>query len=272
MMELGRYAVFGHPIGHSRSPMIHQAFAAQFDATIDYRPIEAPLDNFAGAVRAFLDTGGMGFNITVPFKAEALALADELEPAARLAGAVNTMAVMDGRLLGCNTDGAGLVHDLQRLAVQLAGARIGILGAGGAAQGVLQPLLDAGAEGIWLTNRTPARAEALADGRAAVHAVAPGAMPAVDLLLGATAAGLGGDASGGAAAIPDSVVREAICYDLAYGAQAAFFRFASGHGAVSYDGLGMLVEQAALAFERWFGKRPATETVLASVRQSLTPS
>lgn len=268
---MDRYAVFGHPVRHSQSPRIHAAFAAQTGQTLTYAAIEAPLDGFDRALRAFIAAGGRGGNVTVPFKEQAFALADRCDELARQAQAVNTLRVEpDGRLAGFNTDGVGLLRDLtQNLNVELRGRRVLLLGAGGAAAGVIGPLLGAGVAELVIANRTAPRADALAArfaGQGSVH-TAPLETPgeAFDVLLNATAAGLGGQAP----ALPAGAFGpEAVAYDLVYGpAAAAFLSLARGAGVTAcHDGLGMLVEQAAEAFWLWRGVRPATEPVIAALR------
>lgn len=271
-----RYAVFGHPVSHSLSPDIHAQFAAQLGLQIRYDKIEAPLDGFAASVARFLEEGGRGFNVTVPFKEQAFDLVDRLDKAARFAGAVNTVKVDGSTLLGFNTDGAGLVRDLEiNLNQNLDASRVAILGAGGAVRGILKPLLAAGVARIALTNRTRAKAEALAslDERVVVTDIAD--LPPVDLVINATSAGLAGDAHGGAALVAQDVLRVATCYDLLYssggspgsGRSTPFCEYALGLGADRvHDGLGMLVEQAALAFEVWYDQLPATTAVLERLR------
>jgi shikimate dehydrogenase len=267
---MDRYAVFGHPVRHSLSPRIHAAFAAQTGEALSYEAIEAPLTGFADALRAFVAAGGRGGNVTVPFKEEAFRLADRCDALARQAQAVNTLRVeADGSLSGFNTDGIGLLRDLtQNLALELRGRRVLLLGAGGAAAGVIGPLLAAGVAELVLANRTPDRAAALAArfaGQGPIRTAplaAPGA--AFDVVLNATAAGLGGQAP----AVPAAAFGpQTLAYDLVYGpAAAAFLALARAAGArACYDGLGMLVEQAAEAFWLWRGVRPATAPVIAAL-------
>ena len=268
---MDRYAVFGHPVGHSKSPRIHAAFAAQTGQALTYEAIEAPLDGFATALSAFVAGGGRGGNVTVPFKEEAFRLADACDELAAQAQAVNTLRVeADGCLAGFNTDGVGLLRDLtQNLRVGLRGRRVLLVGAGGAAAGVIGPLLDAGVAELVIANRTAPRADALAArfaARGSIHAAplsAPGA--GFDVVLNATAAGLGGQAP----AVPPGVFSSgAVAYDLVYGPAAqAFLSLARQAGVTAcHDGLGMLVEQAAEAFWLWRGVRPATGPVIAALR------
>lgn len=268
---MDRYAVFGHPVGHSKSPQIHAAFAAQTGQSLTYEAIDAPPGVFADRLRQFVDQGGRGCNVTVPFKSEAYRLADECDALAKQAQAVNTLRVEpDGRLAGFNTDGVGLLRDLtQNLGLALAGQRVLLVGAGGAAAGILGPLLAAGIAELVIVNRTPQRASDLARRFAAQGPVRVAGLDApgggYDLVLNATAAGLGGRAPD----LPIAVFGpQTVAYDLVYGPAAApFLSFASTASArAGHDGLGMLVEQAAEAFWLWRGVRPATGPVIAALR------
>lgn len=269
-----RYAVIGHPVAHSKSPQIHAAFARQTGQDLSYEAILAPLDGFEPAVRAFIRGGGCGLNVTLPFKVEAFRLAATRSPRAEAAGAVNTLLFSAAGIRGDNTDGIGLVADLTRnLGLDLAGKRILLLGAGGAARGVLLPLLEQRPAVLALANRTADKARALAAAfvaRAGGCALAGGGFTELagrrfDLVINATAASLGDAAPtlpGGLCA-PDS-----LAYDMVYGKELTpFLRAARGDGAARLaDGLGMLVEQAAEAFFLWRGVRPATAPVLAALR------
>ncbi len=266
-----RYAVFGNPIGHSKSPLIHAAFARQCGAEISYEARLAPLDGFAGCVREFIAAGGRGANVTLPFKEEAFRLADQRTPRAELAAAVNTLVFADGQILGDNTDGAGLLRDLvDNLGCAIAGRRVLLLGAGGAARGVIAPLLAARPHTLVIANRTIDRAEALvrqfaADDRLHASAYAQLAGTSFDLVVNATSAGL----SGALPPLPERVfAAESLAYDMVYGAAAMpFLAFARAQGAARLaDGLGMLVEQAAEAFYLWRGVRPASAPVIAMLR------
>ncbi len=263
-----RYAVFGHPIAHSKSPLIHAAFAAQTGQDMVYEAMLAPLDGFAAAVTAFRDAGGRGCNVTVPFKEQAYALCAPSERA-REAGAVNTLSFADGRMLGDNTDGAGLVADLTaNLGVGLAGRQVLLMGAGGAARGVVGPLLRAGVAGMVIVNRTPDKAVALAAGFSGLGADVLGcgyhdAQGTFDLVINATAASLAGEAPPLA---PTVFAPGALAYDMMYGRDTPFLAFARAAGARTADGLGMLVEQAAEAFLIWRGVRPLTAPVLQRLR------
>lgn len=259
-----RYAVIGRPVGHSLSPTIHAAFAEANGQSLRYDALEA--EAFAPAADEFFAAGGSGLNVTVPFKADAWAWVDERDEAAGC-GAVNTILTRDGRTLGCNTDGIGLVRDLTaNLGWGLAGARVLILGAGGAVQGIVPALQESGAADLMIANRT--RAKALALGHR--FGVAAGGLNEAgrkwDIVLNGTAASLAGDA----AVVAPAVVADARCYDLFYAVDGAtpFCRWAASHGAAAAsDGLGMLVEQAAEAFQLWRNVRPETASVLAKLRR-----
>ena len=261
-----RYAVIGHPVAHSKSPWIHAEFARQTRQDLNYGRIEAPLDGFARAADAFRAAGGRGANITLPFKREACAYASRLTERARIAQAVNTLRFDAAGALGDNTDGAGLVADLERnLSCAVAGKRVLLLGAGGAARGVLQPLLERGPAALRIANRTASRAEALA---AQFRGVVGGgfrelAGESFDLLINATSAGMANEAP---ALPPGLFARGALAYEMVYGRDTPFLAMARGAGAASVDGLGMLVEQAAEAFLLWRGVRPDTAPVLAALR------
>jgi len=273
--EPDRYAVVGHPVGHSLSPQLHGFFAEQTGERLVYERLESRPESFRDTVEGFFREGGAGLNVTVPFKGEARDLAAVCDAAAERAAAVNTLLPRypdrpQAGLMGCNTDGPGLLIDLEEhFGLALDGMRVLLLGAGGAARGVLQPLLARRPERLTVANRNPQRARELADptvfevigtrfDSAALEALQDG----YDLVLNATAASLGGAVP----AVAPAAVRDAFCYDLSYGGDTAFVRWAREHGArQATDGLGMLVEQGALAFELWRGVRPET----ASARQFL---
>ena len=262
-----RYAVFGHPIAHSKSPQIHAAFARQTGQDMRYDAILAPLDGFAASVAAFIAAGGRGANVTVPFKEEAFKLAGRLSPRAQRAGAVNTLIFNDG-ILGDNTDGAGLVADLTRnLNRSLAGKRILLLGAGGAARGVIEPLLEQQPAALVIANRTVSRAQQLADlfghGVIACGFDAAETRTPFDVVINATAASLAGELP---PLSPQLFTANTLAYDMMYGRDTPFLTFARARGAATADGLGMLVEQAAEAFYLWRGVRPDTAPVIASLR------
>ncbi|UQV46929.1 shikimate dehydrogenase [Janthinobacterium lividum] len=275
-LHLDQYCVFGNPIAHSKSPLIHAAFALQTGQAMAYERRLAPLDGFALAARTFAAEGGKGANVTVPFKLDACALATELTPRAQAAGAVNTLRFDGATILGDNTDGAGLVADIVRNAgVTIAGKRILLLGAGGAARGVVLPLLEQGPQEIFIANRTVATAEALgaqfADAQAHPEQLRAGGYTQpegqFDIVINATAASLAGDLPPVPAGIFGS---HTLALDMMYGAQpTVFMDFAAQHGAQVRDGLGMLVEQAAVAFYVWRGVRPQTQDLLAQLRSAL---
>ncbi|TVT76589.1 MAG: shikimate dehydrogenase [Denitromonas halophila] len=274
---MDRYALIGHPVAHSKSPSIHAAFAAQTGEAMTYERILAPLDGFVDTVRDFIAAGGRGMNVTVPFKLEAFALADHLSPRAQAAGAVNTLSFRADGIHGDNTDGVGVVRDLiVNLDCPLAGRRVLLLGAGGAARGAIQPLIEAAPRALHIANRTAAKAVELAgefDGLAgAIPLTASGfddlGIAAFDVIINATSASL----SSAAPAIPDTVYAPgALAYDMMYGAEpTAFLIAASTAGAARVaDGLGMLIEQAAESFLIWRGVRPDTAPVLAAQRATL---
>lgn len=270
-----RYAVFGNPIAHSKSPQIHARFAGQTGQDLIYTAEHIEEAVFETAVQCFLQGDGKGLNITVPFKERAWALAQWRSDRAELAGAVNTLyRLEDGRIAGDNTDGLGLVRDLaDNNSVQLSNARVLVLGAGGAVRGVLQPLLAAGVASILIANRTPARAETLAelfadDGR--VQACGFEQVPAetFDLIINGTSASLQGELPPIPAATVGSTTA---CYDMMYAAEPTpFCRWAAELNAGRViDGLGMLVEQAAESFRIWRGVRPDTAPVIADLRAAL---
>jgi shikimate dehydrogenase len=274
MSRPSQFAVFGHPIAHSLSPQIHQAFAQQFGIALDYRTIDAAPADFAEAVRRFFDEEeGRGANVTLPHKAAAFALASERTQAALRVGTANVLTrLADGRLAAHNTDGAGMVRDLtDRHSIDLRGHDALMLGAGGAARGVAWSLLDAGVATLTIVNRSPDPADALADAigePARVHTrywEDLGNIGSYDLIVNATSAGTLGQSL----TLPFSLAASrALCYDLGYGKSAfGFLAWAQAAGArYAYDGLGMLVETAADAFELWHGKRPDTEPVYQSLR------
>jgi shikimate dehydrogenase len=269
------YAVFGDPIAHSRSPAIHARFATLTGQSLRYEARRASADQFAEALADFRLDGGLGANITLPLKEQGAALCDSLSEAAHRAGAVNTLVRRGDGWSGDNTDGRGLLADLDRLDYPLAGARILVLGAGGAARGILAPLLQRGPAQLLLANRTVDRALHVAG-----HLINLGRIEvvgwndlagtgAVDLLINATAAG---HSTGGLQLPATLLARHSAVYDLSYGAAAAaFLGWATAHGVVQRaDGLGMLVEQAAESFMLWRGVRPPTAEVLAELRAELT--
>jgi len=263
-----RYAVFGHPIAHSKSPQIHAAFARQSGQDLAYEAILAPFDGFAASVADFVAAGGRGANVTVPFKAEAHALATHLAPRAARAGAVNTLRFDGTDIVGDNTDGAGLVADLSRnLRCALADKRILLLGAGGAARGVIEPLLKQHPAALVIANRTVSRAQDLADlfGKGVSACGFEAVNTPFDVVINATAASLAGELP---PLSPTIFAANALAYDMMYGRDTPFLNFARTQGAAATsDGLGMLVEQAAEAFFVWRGVRPETAPVIAALRQ-----
>lgn len=268
-----RYAVFGNPIAHSKSPQIHRWFAEQTAQDIRYDALLAPLDGFASTVRAFFSTG-QGANVTLPFKEEAYRLADELTDRARCAGAVNTLKrLSDGRLLGDNTDGAGLVADLNSAGFPLTGQRLLILGAGGAVRGVLAPLLAQQPALLIIANRTEDKAVQLAEAFSRLGPIQAMGFSALhqpfDLIINGTSSSLSGERP----AIAESCIQSGHtrCYDMMYGKEPTVFnQWATQLGAAqTLDGLGMLVEQAAEAFWLWRGVRPNTAPVRTELRRQL---
>lgn len=266
-----RYAVFGHPIAHSKSPAIHAAFARQTGQDLSYVALLAPLDGFAECVAAFRAGGGAGANVTLPFKEQAWRLATRRTPRAEAAGAVNTLRFDADGILGDNTDGVGLVNDLEdNLGVPLAGRRILLMGAGGAARGVLLPLLERRPAQLVIANRTPDKGRELAACFAHRGPVTGGGYDALagerfDVLINATAASLAGELP----PLPAEAFAEgALAYDMMYGKDTPFLALARAAGARVSDGLGMLVEQAAEAFVLWRGVRPATAPVIAMLRDA----
>jgi len=269
-----RYAVIGNPIAHSKSPIIHAEFARQTGQDMSYERLLAPLDGFAATVAQFAREGGRGLNVTVPFKLEAFALAGEATERARLAGAVNTLKRVDDGWLADNTDGAGFVHDIvENYGVSLGGKRIVLLGAGGAARGILKPLLDRRPALLVVADRTQAKADALVEkfrpyGPVETLALAALAGHAFDIVINATSFGLKDDA-GAPAPWPATIFATgAFACDLVYGETATpFVRFARASGAAATaDGLGMLIEQAAESFYLWRGVRPDTKALHALLR------
>ncbi len=271
---MGRYfAVFGHPVAHSLSPRIHAAFARQTGIDLRYEPIDATLESFFDALQAFADAGGVGANVTMPLKQSAFALSATTTVRAQRAGAVNTLARLDGQWHGDNTDGAGLVRDLaERHRIDLRQRRTLLLGAGGAARGIAPSLLDAGIGELFIANRSPERADALADTLGQPGRVHPRyiddlrALGEFDLIVNATSA----TREGALPALPMSLLGpRTTAVDLSYGEAAipflAWARANRTHDAI--DGLGMLVEQAAESFALWHGTRPSTDEVYAQLRQ-----
>lgn len=268
------YAVFGNPIAHSKSPFIHQQFAQQLNIEHPYGRVLAPINDFINTLNAFFSAGGKGANVTVPFKEEAFARADELTERAALAGAVNTlMRLEDGRLLGDNTDGVGLLSDLERLSFIRPGLRILLIGAGGASRGVLLPLLSLDCA-VTITNRTVSRAEELAKLFAHTGSIQALSMDELeghefDLIINATSSGISGDIP----ANPSSLIHPGIyCYDMFYQkGKTPFLAWCEQRGSKrNADGLGMLVAQAAHAFLLWHGVLPDVEPVIKQLQEELS--
>ena len=264
------YAVIGNPIAHSKSPIIHHAFAELTHQDIQYERVLAPLDDFAGTVHGMISHGFKGANVTVPFKLEAYAMANQLTERAQDAGAVNTLVFTPQGILGDNTDGVGLVRDItENIGVSIKGKRVLLIGAGGASEGVLHPLLAAQPELLIITNRTldkainmvkrvEARGEMLYVSVDA-YAFDDLAGQQFDIVINATSAGL----TDSQLPLPASIFASgALAYDMMYGRVTPFMAFAHQHGASVFDGLGMLIEQAAEAFYIWRGIRPDTAPVI----------
>jgi len=279
------YAVAGNPISHSKSPLIHAKFAQQSNQNMHYGALQPELGSFAKAAQEFFAAGGKGMNVTVPFKLDAQALADVLTPRAQLAGAVNTLWNQDGKIYGDNTDGAGLVRDLLAQGITLKGARILLLGAGGAARGVVGPLLEQSPKNLVIANRSSAKADTLVtifanlakanntilesvslEGLENSKNIAP-----FDLVVNATAAGLDNLSPLSNVAAANIFVPSSFAYEMLYGKSTSFMQQALQRGARVSDGLGMLVEQAADAFLLWRGadltKSIDPRAVLAELRR-----
>lgn len=265
-----KYAVIGNPIAHSKSPLIHQAFATQMQQDISYERILAPLNGFADTIKSLIANGFKGVNVTVPFKFEAYEMGDIRQPRTLLAHAANTMLFDASGITVDNTDGAGLVRDIvQNLQHEIHGKRVLLLGAGGAAEGVLLPLLECHPEALVIANRTINKAQIMANkvNQASIDVEAVdfeqlGAY-AFDIVINATSAGL----TDAALPIPDNIfARDCLAYDMMYGRETPFMAQARAAGAQVADGLGMLVEQAAEAFYLWRHVRPETKPVIDMIR------
>lgn len=274
---MDRYVVAGNPVEHSQSPFIHAQFAKQTGQTLSYDRLLCPLDGFAASVNAFAAAGGRGCNVTVPFKFEAFTLAPRRSERASLAQAANVLRFDAEGWWADNSDGVGLVRDIEHNAgVPLRGARVLLIGAGGASAGALGPLIEAGPTELVLANRSLDKAQTLVQRHAALaaeHGTTLAARPltdcgtAFDAVINATASSL----QGAAIPVAASVLRpRGLALDMMYGPSAAgFLGWATQHGAQARDGLGMLVEQAAEAFFVWRGVRPETAPVLAALRARL---
>ena len=300
---MDRYAVVGNPVKHSLSPEIHQAFAAETGERLRYDKLLAPVDGFAATVDEFFAHGGRGLNVTLPFKGEACRWVAQAQPAAARCGAVNTVALEGGKTLGFNTDGIGLVRDLEAQAVRISGRRLLLIGAGGAVSGILDALVEANPASICIANRTFAKAEALAErhGGTVTTSSLEGLDGHFDLIINGTSAGVSDPSAGLDGEAPSSpqhgtplslkaqssrgvvvstwplkagliapqLAAGTQCYDLFYSrdGQTPFCRWAKQAGATWVsDGLGMLVEQAAAAFAIWRGRAPGTRDLLRSLR------
>jgi shikimate dehydrogenase len=267
-VTIDRYGVMGYPVSHSRSPVIHRLFALQTEQQLQYELLQVMPEKLEKAVRQFQRTGGKGLNVTVPHKQTVAKLCDNVSERARVAGAVNTLSFRDGEIHGDNTDGIGLLRDLVvNLGVNLDGASILILGAGGATRGIVGPLLEMEPSSIRIANRTLGRAQAIASEFGHLGAVSTcrfNAVPVTEsygLIINATSAGVKGDAPPYPA---DAISENTFCYDLSYGiSPTPFSVWAREHGAEkSVMGWGMLVEQAAESFNIWRGVMPDTAPVL----------
>lgn len=268
-----RYVVIGNPIAHSKSPQIHSRFALQTGQAISYERLLAPLDAFGQTLSDFIASGGRGANVTVPFKQDAFRIADELSPRAQSAGAVNTLLFSEGRIFGDNTDGVGLVRDIvEGAGISIKDKQLLLLGAGGAARGVIQPLLVESPARLVIANRTLARAQELvhqfSSSPISIEACGFEALSQTfDIVINATSASLSAELP------PVSVSvfgQHSFVYDMMYGAQPTqFMQLAHRHGATVRDGLGMLVEQAAESFFIWRGVHPQTAPVYQWLRSQL---
>ena len=267
------YAVIGNPIAHSKSPIIHHAFAELTHQDIQYERVLAPLDDFAGTVHALISQGFKGANVTVPFKLEAYAMANQLTERAQDAGAVNTLIFTPQGIVGDNTDGIGFIRDLKiNLGLELTSKRVLILGAGGAARGILGPLIEEKPESLTVANRTVAKALHLAEAFSGIDKIIGCGYESLgdqsfDLIINATSTSL----SGGLPSLGTNLLsQKGFCYDLAYrmGGPTPFVTWGIEQGALSsHDGLGMLVEQAAEAFYIWRKVRPDTKSVILQLKR-----
>jgi shikimate dehydrogenase len=272
---IDRYGVMGYPVSHSRSPLIHQLFSLQTNQKLQYELLQVSPEKLETAIRQFQRTGGKGLNITVPHKSEVVRLVDHMSERASTAGAANTLTFEGSEIRGDNTDGIGLLHDLEvNLGVAVEGSRILILGAGGATRGIIGPLLEMQPKSIKIANRSLSKAQMLADhfsGSGPVTACQFDNVPvteAYDLIINATSAGLKGEAPPYPAA---AISKDTFCYDLSYGHKPTPFSvWARDSGAAqSVMGWGMLVEQAAESFNIWRGVRPETKPVLDRMNVSV---
>ncbi|SEL36091.1 shikimate dehydrogenase [Colwellia chukchiensis] len=270
---MDQYRVFGNPIAQSKSPFIHQQFAQQSQLRLNYERELVPVDKFESAVNNLVANQGKGANVTAPFKEQAFVLCDQLSERAKLAGAVNTLSFVNGTIIGDTTDGVGLVSDLLRHQIQLHEGKILLLGAGGAAKGVVQALLAQAPKSLTIANRTLSKAQAITKQypNSNINAVTftDTEHQTFDVIINATSAGL----TGASLPISDQTIKNALaCYDMVYGkTPTAFLQQATSLGVKQVvDGLGMLVGQAAASFQLWTGINPDVEPVLASLRAELT--
>ena len=269
---MDQYRVYGNPIKQSKSPFIHQAFAEQTNQSIDYQSELVALDAFEDTVRSFFNAGGKGANVTAPFKEQAMALCDQLTDRAKLAGAVNTLYFRDGKIMGDTTDGDGLVNDLLANQVTLGDKSILLLGAGGAAKGVVLPLLEQAPKQLVIANRTVSKAQNIVDqySSSALKSCSfeEASLFTFDVIINATSAGLNGQEL----PISDDIIGPGVsCYDMTYGKLLTpFLSVAHKRNAKKLiDGLGMLVGQAAVSFEIWRQVKPDTAPVLAQLREEM---
>ncbi|MEC7596099.1 MAG: shikimate dehydrogenase [Pseudomonadota bacterium] len=269
---MNKFAVIGNPINHSLSPMIHNEFSKQFGIDISYEKLLSPIGNFELTAEKFIKNGGCGFNITHPFKIDAYSLSEELTSNAKVAEAVNTIKIVNNVIFGENTDGAGFVKDLKKnLNQSLNGKEILIIGAGGATQGILKPILDEKPEKILLANRTSKKSLKLANdfskfGKVCGFGLDQIKSKPVDIVINATSASIDGEILN----LPRVLCEGALCYDLMYGIETPFMKWAHNNSAkMVSDGLGMLVEQAALSFNYWLGKKPNTSSIISLIRETV---
>lgn len=271
---MDQYRVFGNPIKQSRSPLIHQSFAESTKQQLNYQSEFVAIDGFHQKIKQFVNEQGSGANITVPFKEQALAICDQLSERARLAGAVNTLSFINDQILGDNTDGLGLVQDLLRNNVNLNNRKILLLGAGGAAKGVILPLLEQQPKIIVIANRTVSKAQALCEqftsSQSKLKACGFGDVENenFDIIINATSASL----SGSIPPISAKLIKPAVvCYDMVYGKELTPFLLWAKNQSSEHviDGLGMLVGQAAESFAIWRGVKPEVESVITKLRKSL---
>ena len=274
--RLGNFAVIGDPVEHSLSPKIHNLFAKQHGSQIEYEKIRVTKGLFVAFVEDFFSNRGAGLNITLPLKAEAFEIADTLDEDSKSCQAVNTLKQVNGKLSGFNTDGVGFLTDLEAWhGIAVKDKRVLLLGAGGAAKGIVRPLLSREPKTLVIANRTHASARALADQLNSENFIGLEGLglddtqlmkKRFDIIINATSAGH----KNSEMPIDEDFLEDAICYDLSYGPAASFFRWAESSGAKrSIDGLGMLIEQAAKSYEIWTGFSPNTESVRASIRNDL---